>query len=453
MRPRDTRSHSPQIDELSEFLRIPSISADRERAADLDRAAQWIAAFIEASGGNAAIVPTDGPPLVTGEIQASSPMAQSTAPTVMIYGHYDVQPPGDTAAWESPPFDPTVRDGWLYARGAADDKGPLYALLKGVQELAAIDQLPVNVKIVSDGEEEIAGTSVVSYLRGQSDYPDVCLILDGPMPEVDRPALTVGTRGLAYFHVELTTGERDLHSGLFGGAALNAADALISTLGRALRRRNELQEGVVAPSEAELRNWAALEDGTAVIRKQGGCPADDAAGAEFYRRTWAMPAVDVHGIRCGEADQLMTIIPSSAGANISIRLVPRQVPDEVARVFETILTESAPAGAALTVECMATTPPVLMDSNAPALRLATDAFERVFGVRPQTIRCGGSVAILSALVEAGIPTVLSGLDVPEGNVHAPNERFRVDYISKGIEVTKEMLTTFAQLPRQSTVAA
>jgi acetylornithine deacetylase/succinyl-diaminopimelate desuccinylase-like protein len=431
------------LDELFDFLRIQSVSADPAHAADVRGAAEWVRDFVGSAGGEAELVHTDGQPLVVGEIAASA--GASGAPTVLLYGHFDVQPPAPLDAWDSPPFEPEIRDGWIYARGAADDKGNLYLLLKAAAALAAEGALPVNVRVACDGEEETGGDSIVRFLAEDERGADACVIFDGPMPRVDVPAFEVGTRGLAYFHVRLRTGERDLHSGLFGGAALNAVHALMETLAAVTAEPDELRRGIAAPTEEELAAWAQLDPGSTVLAEQGARPKDARAAEELYVRTFAGTAVDVHGIAGGEARLQKTVLPVEAEANVSIRLAPGQDAEEIALAFERILREAAPAGADLEVERWATSPAGLVPADAQAIRLAQDAFERAVGRRPLLLRSGGTLPVVPALAEKGIPTVLSGFDVPEGNIHSPNERLLVRYLPLGVEAARETLVAFAAL--------
>jgi acetylornithine deacetylase/succinyl-diaminopimelate desuccinylase-like protein len=431
------------LEELFEFLRIPSVSADASHAADVRRAAEWVRDFVRAASGDAELRPTGAQPLVVGEIPASN--GRADAPTVLVYGHFDVQPPAPLAAWESPPFEPTVRDGWIYARGAADDKGNVYLLLKGAATLAAEGRLPVTVRVVCDGEEETGGHSVVDFLAADERGADACVIFDGPMPKVDVPAFEIGTRGLVYFHVRVRTGERDLHSGLYGGAALNAAHALLTALEAVVSEPDELKRGIVPPTDEEIAAWGELEPGGEVLAGQGARPKDPRAAEEFYLRTFAGIAVDVHGIRVGEAELQKTVLPVEAEANVSIRLAPGQDAEEIALGFERILQAAAPAGADVEVERWAASPAGLVPADSVAVRLARDAFERALGRRPLLLRSGGTLPIVPALGEKGIPTILSGFDVPEGNIHAPNERLLVRYVPLGVAAARETFLAFAAL--------
>ncbi len=432
------------LDELSELLRIPSVSADPAHADDVRRAGEWVCEFVRGAGGDAELVQTASHPLALGEVRASN--GRDDAPTVLVYGHFDVQPAAPIEAWDSPPFEPTVRDGWLYARGAADDKGNLYLLLKAAATLAAEGRLPVHVRVACDGEEETGGHSIVEYLAGDQRGADACLIFDGPMPRRDVPAFEVGTRGLVYFHVRVRTGARDLHSGLYGGAALNATHALIEVLGVVIDEPDELKRGVLPPTDEELAAWAELDPGAAVLADQGARPKDERAADDFYVRTFAGPAVDVNGLKGGEPDLQKTVLPVTAEANVSVRLAPGQDADETAATFERLLRQAAPRGAEVEVERWASSPAGLVAADSPAVRLAQDAFERALGRRPLLLRSGGTLPIVPALAAKGIPTILSGFDVPEGHIHSPNERLLLRYVPLGVAAARETLLAFAALP-------
>ena len=435
------------MEELSELLRIPSVSADPEHSGDVVRAAEWVRDFIRAAGGEAELQTTEKHPLVIGEIRASEDA--DDAPTVIAYGHFDVQPPAPLEGWESPPFEPTVRDGWLYARGVADDKGQLYILLKAAALLAAEGALPVNVRFTCDGEEESGGHSIVDFLAADERGGDACVIFDGHMLAPGVPIFEIATRGIAYFHVRVRTGERDLHSGLYGGAAMNATHVLMQVLGAVLPRDGRLPEslyaGMIRPSEEEIASWSELESGAEILAKAGARPADARAAEELYIRTWVEPAVDVHGIAGGEPRLQKTVIAVEAEANVSIRLVPGQDDKAIAAEMERLMREAAPEGADVEIELLASGPAALVRPDDPAIKLGQDAFERVIGRRPLLLRVGGSLPVMAALEEKGIPTILTGFDLPEGNIHSPNERFRVEHISLGVEAAQELYRSLAKL--------
>ncbi|MDQ3893795.1 MAG: M20/M25/M40 family metallo-hydrolase, partial [Actinomycetota bacterium] len=272
------------LDELSDWLRIPSVSADPEHSADVWRAGEWACQLVRRAGGGAELVDWAGKPLAVGEIRASS--SPRTRPTILVYGHFDVQPPAPLELWETPPFEPTVRDGYLYARGVADDKGQLYLLLKAAELLAVENELPVNVRVACDGEEETGGHSIVDFVGEDERGADAAVIFDSLMLRRDLPAFNVATRGLAYFHVRVRSGARDLHSGLFGGAALNATHALMRILSAVLpadgRLPEPLRAGVAAPTGEELEDWSRLRPGGEELADQGAHPADARAAQEFY---------------------------------------------------------------------------------------------------------------------------------------------------------------------------
>jgi acetylornithine deacetylase/succinyl-diaminopimelate desuccinylase-like protein len=435
------------VEELFELLRIPSVSADPAHGEDVRRAAEWVRDFIRAGGGEADVQDTANHPLVIGEIRASE--NADAAPTVIAYGHFDVQPPEPLEGWETPPFEPTVRDGWLYARGVADDKAQLYLLLKAAALLAAEGSLPVNVRFACDGEEESGGHSIIDFLEADERGGDACVIFDGHLLKPGLPVFEIATRGIAYFHVRVRTGERDLHSGIFGGGALNATHALMQVLAAVLPRDGSVPEplraGIVRPSDEEIAGWNELDSGEEVLAAQGARPSDARASEELYLRTWVEPAVDVHGLSGGSPDLQKTVLPVVAEANVSIRLVPRQDDKAIAAEMERLMREAAPEGADVEIELLASAPAALVPPDDPAIRLGQDAFERVIGARPLLLRVGGSLPVMSALEEKGVPTILTGFDLPEGNIHSPNERFRVEHIALGVETAKELYTSLAKL--------
>ncbi len=434
------------LTELTEWIAIPSVSADPACIADVERAGDWLVTKIRAAGGEAERTNWQGQPLVLGEIAASG---RREAPTVLCYGHFDVQAVDPLELWESEPFSLIERDGWLYGRGVADDKGQLLMLLEAARSLARDGALPVNVRFACDGEEEVGGSSIADFLAADERGANACLIFDTSMIERDVPAFTIATRGLAYFHLELASGERDLHSGVYGGAALNALHALTETLAKVLPSSGHLPEpltaGVIPPSAEELAAISALPTGERVLTEQGARPADESAAAEFYLRTCAWPALDVNGIEGGSPRLQKTVLPVRAEANLSIRVAPGQDADVIASALERLLREAAPAGTELGVELLSSSGPGFVDQNAPAIQLALAAFERSFGRRPLLVRSGGTMPIMPALRAKGIPAIVTGFDLPEGNIHSPNERLWAGYLEPGIAVAKAILTALGNL--------
>jgi acetylornithine deacetylase/succinyl-diaminopimelate desuccinylase-like protein len=431
------------LDELYELLRIPSVSADPAHAGDVRRAGEWVCDFVRAAGGEAGLVETSTFPLAIGEIPASN--GNGDAPTVMLYGHFDVQPPAPLDLWESEPFEPEIRDGYLYARGSVDDKGNSYLLLKAAEQLSSAGELPINVRIAFDGEEETGGHSIVEFLEADERGADACIIFDSGMPREDMPSFDLATRGLIYFHVRLSSGERDLHSGMFGGAALNAVHALMQTLEAVVALPDELRAGVAPATEEERRSWGELDPGADVLAAEGARPMDATAGEEFYPRTLAGPAVDVNGLVGGSPILQKTVLPVEAEANVSIRLAPGQDVDAIAAAFERLLREAAPEGAELETERWSSAPAGLIPPDAPAVKLAQDAFEHALGKRPLLLRTGGTLPIVPALADKGIPTILTGFALPGANVHSPNERLLARYIPLGVDAARENLLAFKAL--------
>jgi acetylornithine deacetylase/succinyl-diaminopimelate desuccinylase-like protein len=436
------------LDELKELLRIPSVSADPSHADDLVQAAEWVADKVRRSGGEAELIPYGSRPLVVGEIPASN--GNGSAPTILCYGHFDVQPPAPLDLWESDPFEATIRDEWLYARGVADDKGQLWMLLHAAGLLAADGALPVNVRVVSDGEEEVGGQSVVQFLEQDERGADACVIFDGGMEGREIPALSVATRGLAAFNLRVRTGSRDLHSGMYGNAAMNAIHALMETLGGILPRDGRVPEplrvGIAPVTDEERAGWAKQPTGEQVLRDAGAVPYDARAAEEFYLRTTAEPSVEVNGVLGGKPGLKNTTVISEAQANFTVRLAPGQRPDAVAPEVQRLLHEAAPEGATIEVEELeGSTRPGLVPADSPVIKIAQDAFESAFGVRPILTRAGGTLPIMPALQDKGIPTILSGFALPESNVHSPNERMLVEYFPRGVATMRELFTRLGDL--------
>jgi len=438
---------SDWFDELAEWLRIRSISADPAKAGDVREAGEWMCELLRGAGGDAELVDWHGQPLAIGELRASRD--PDSAPTVLCYGHFDVQPEDPLELWESAPFEPVIRGEHVYARGVADDKGQLYMLLSAARELATAGELPVNVRFTCDGEEETGGHSILDFLDEDRRGADAAVIFDSAMIARDLPAFNIATRGLVYFHVKLRTGERDLHSGVYGGAALNAAHALVQMLGAVIaadgRLTEPLRHGLHAPTAQELEGWRNLPAGSHELAAQGARPKDANAAEEFYLRTFAEPALDVNGVESGSPHLQKTVLPVQAAANVSIRLAPGQDPAEIAETFERLLRDAAPAEADLEIELLSSAAPGLVPQDSSAVQLGLGAFERVVGTRPALIRSGGTLPIVPALSNRGIPTIITGFSLPDDNIHSPNERLLTEYIPLGIAAARAMLQDFSAL--------
>ena len=352
--------------------------------------------------------------------------------------------------WESDPFEAEIRDDWVYARGIADDKGQLYSVLRAAIDLKAAGQLPVNIRVASDGEEEIGGDSIVEWVERDERGADVCVIFDGGMEHRNLPAISIATRGLAAFNLRVRTGARDLHSGMYGNAALNAIHALMTTLAGILPRDGRvpdaLRVGIVPVTDEERAGWALQPPGTDVLAEAGAIPYDANAAEEFYLRTTAETSVDVNGILGGKPGLKNTTVVSDAQANFTVRLAPGQTPEQVVPEVVRLLHEAAPAGATVEVEELpGSTRPGLVAADAPVIKIGQDAFESAFGVRPILTRSGGTLPIMPALMDKGIPTILTGFALPESNVHSPNERMLVEFFPRGVATISELYTRLGNL--------
>jgi acetylornithine deacetylase/succinyl-diaminopimelate desuccinylase-like protein len=431
-------------EELEDWLRIPSISTGEGDAAALRRACDWVCERIDAAGGSAEAVTMDGGnPMAVGELRAGRP----GAPTVLAYGHYDVQAPGPEEAWDSPPFEPTERGGRLYARGAADDKGNFLPLLHVGCELARAGELPVNLRFLVEGEEEVGSASVLKRLGAGEDQADCAIVFDTIMVDERTPAITVGARGLVSAGIEVRTAARDLHSGFYGGAVLNAAHVLLGMLAEVApdaegRVRPELAAGVAPAPDEERASWERLPAGAEAIASVGAVEVAPGAGAEFHLRTGAATAVDVNMFSTGEP---RTVVPSVARGHVSVRLAPGQRADEIGPELERLMRKAVPQGADVTIH-MALADPALFDPSHPALQLAAEAMERASGTPPALVRLGGTLPLLAVLAERGIPAIVSGFALPDDAFHAPNESYRLESLRLGEAAARELYRTLSALP-------
>jgi acetylornithine deacetylase/succinyl-diaminopimelate desuccinylase-like protein len=435
------------LEELREFIAIPSVSADPAHRDDVVRAAEWLSELVKRSGGEAEVTPFGERELVIGEIPANA--GNGSAPTVIVYGHFDVQPPAPLDLWETPPFELAQRDGWYYGRGIADDKGQLYTLVKAAQLLSERGELPVNIRIACDGEEEIGGHTIVDFLEQDDRGADACVIFDGHITRPEQPEFCLATRGLVGFHVRVRTGARDLHSGIYGGAALNAIHVLMQVLSALVAKdgllADELREGRAPLGPDEQHAAEVLPSGEILLDEAGATELDPNAAAEFYTRTWAEPSLDVNGIHGGKPDFVNTTLVVDAHARFTIRLAPGQDIEQMQAAAERLMRAALPDGAELDITRENSAPPGRMRPDMKAIQLGLDAFERAVGTRPLLVRAGGTLPIVPALEQKGIPTVVTGFALPESAVHSPNERLRVEDIPRAVTAAQELFRSWAAL--------
>jgi acetylornithine deacetylase/succinyl-diaminopimelate desuccinylase-like protein len=436
------------LDELIDWLRIPSISTGGGEPGDIDRAAGWVIDRVHAAGGDGELVRVGGGnPLAVGELRAG----RADAPTILIYGHYDVQGPGPAELWHSPPFEPTIRDGRIYARGASDDKGNFLPLLHVACAMAAAGELPVNVRVLVEGEEEIGSPSVSEWIRADDRGADAAIVFDSMIPDPDTPAITVGLRGVVLLELRVRTAERNLHSGLYGGSVLNALHVLHAALAEVLpgpdgRLREELREGVGEPTEAELESWKRLPPGEDLIAHAGGCPVYPLAGGEYYVRNGADASLDVNEIVAGEP---RTIVPAQAHATLSMRLAPGQEPGRMHEALIGLLSSALPDGAELEQTKVTLAEPTLFSPTEPALVLASAALARACGSEPVFTRSGGSIPIVAEMAARGYPVIVSGFALAEDQLHAPDESYALRSLESGEAAARELYSALAALPPRS----
>jgi acetylornithine deacetylase/succinyl-diaminopimelate desuccinylase-like protein/molybdopterin-guanine dinucleotide biosynthesis protein A len=427
------------VDELIEFLRIPSISSATERRADVARAAAFLRDEMRRLGIDASIFPTDGHPIVYGEWMG----AGQASPTVLVYGHYDVQPVDPLDLWQSPPFEPTIREGALYARGAVDDKGQVWLHLKAFEAWREAGGPPLNVKMIFEGEEEIGSANLGPFLEREVARlaADAVVVSDSPMFAKGVPSICYGLRGLAYMQVDVEGPAVDLHSGSFGGAVLNPANALARIIGALQDPSGKVlvpgfYDRVRRLTPRERANTKRLPfDRKAWLASAGDPPGPwGEAGFHVLERIWARPTLDVNGIWGGyQGEGAKTIIPARAGAKISMRLVPDQTPAEIARKFAAYVRRIAPREVKVTVRSLHGGSAFLSEVDHPAFRATERALERAFGRKPVLTREGGSIPFTAKIQEAlRCPVILMGFGLPDENSHAPNERLDLENYEKGI---------------------
>lgn len=434
-------SHQPSyLEELKDFLQIPSISTDPERKGDILRCAEWVQASMKSIGlENIQIFPSQGHPVVYGEHLH----AGKDAPTVLFYGHYDVQPVDPLHLWTNPPFEPTIRDGKIYARGAVDDKGQVFMQLKSLEaHLKTNGTLPVNVKVLIEGEEEIGSVHLEDFLRKHAQMlaADTVLISDTAMFADEVPSLCYGLRGLTYMEVTVTGPNRDLHSGVFGGAVANPANALARIIAKLTDEYGRITipgfyDDVLPLTPEERDEYRNLPHDEAAYCKELHIPATDGEfGYNTLEKTSARPTLDVNGIWGGfTGEGAKTVLPAKASAKISMRLVPNQNTDDIARKFEAYICRIAPPTVRVDVTNLHGGNPAITPTDSKGVRAALRAMERAFGKKPFLTREGGSIPIVllfQSILNA--PVVLMGMGLNTENLHSPDEHFTLKNFYRGI---------------------
>jgi acetylornithine deacetylase/succinyl-diaminopimelate desuccinylase-like protein len=440
------------VEELKQYLAIPSISALPQHAADVRRAAEWTAASIGAAGlQNVAVMETPGHPVVYGEW-----LGAPGKPTILYYGHYDVQPVDPVNLWTSPPFEATIRDGEIYARGSADDKGQVFMHIKAIEaHLKQAGSLPCNIKFFIEGEEEVGSAHLDDFIKEHKDLlaADVVVISDSPMFDRGIPSICYGLRGLTYFQIDLRGSKSDLHSGSFGGAVANPAFVLAQVLAQMKDRGGRIKipgfyDDVRVLSEAERAEWKKLPFNDTRYRKDLGAPRlFGEKGYSTLERTWARPTFEVNGLLSGfTGEGAKTVLPAVAMAKVSMRLVPDQDPKKVADLFEAYLKKITPKTVELKLTRMQGGKAWMTEFDNKYVRAAGRAIEQGFGKTPVFTREGGSIPVVSTFQEElGLPSVLFGIGLPDENAHAPDEKLDLGNFHNGIIASAYLYKEIAEL--------
>lgn len=443
-------SEQALISELSEFLQIPSISTLPAHAGDCRRAADWLVERFRGLGCPVVkLIEGKGHPVVWAE----SPRVEGR-PTVLCYGHYDVQPVDPLDEWISPPFEPTIRDGKLFARGAVDDKGQVFTLIKAYESV--LDQSgkpPLNVHFIIEGEEECGGKVIFDLLAEEPERTavDAVLVADMGYYAPGIPAVYTGLRGICYAEIHLRTLERDLHSGTYGGVAPNAIETMVRLLADLKTRAGRiniprLYKAVIPPSKPERKAWKRLPFSKQKFLREEVTGRALTGLKEFsvLERTWALPTLEFHGIRGGfTGDGAKTVIPAQAVAKVSLRLVPGHTYERVGKWLTRAVRKLAPGYATVEVKLLHGGDPVVCDVDDPAFKVLDQAFEEVVGRKTVPVRAGGSIPVVPALQRGGAPVLLTGIGLPDDGLHSPNEKVDVQQVLDGIQIFGKFFERFA----------
>jgi acetylornithine deacetylase/succinyl-diaminopimelate desuccinylase-like protein len=434
------QSHQDQfLKELFDLLRIPSVSADSRHKGDVREAAEYVAQKLkEAGADNVQLMETKGHPIVYGE-----KMADSSKPIVLVYGHYDVQPPDPLDLWKTPPFEPTVRDGKIYARGACDDKGQFYMHIKAFEIMMEHNLLSCNVKFMIEGEEEVGSDNLGTFVKQNKTKlkADVILISDTSLISLDQPSITAGLRGLSYMEVEVTGPNRDLHSGVYGGAVANPANVLSKMIASLHDENGKVtipgfydHVADLSTADRQALNQAPF-DLSEYKRELGIEEIQGEKGYTTLERTGTRPTLDVNGIWGGYTGEgAKTVLPSKASAKISMRLVPNQRPDEITALFTKHFLSIAPKSVKVKVTAHHGGEPAVTPTDSKAFKAAASAFQEVWGKPPIPTRDGGSIPIVALFKkELGLDTVLMGFGLDTDALHSPNEHYGIKNFLIGIE--------------------
>jgi acetylornithine deacetylase/succinyl-diaminopimelate desuccinylase-like protein len=439
--------HQDYLEGLKTFLRIPSISTLSEHKPDIQKAAEFVKSELAKAGlQQAQLIEGAGNPLVYAEW-----LGAPGKPTILFYGHYDVQPPDPLDEWRSPPFEPAIRNDNIYARGSADDKGQTYILIKAVEGLLKQHgRLPVNVKFLIEGEEEVGGEHIESYVASKPVRikADAAVICDTEMFAPELPTICVGLRGIVYGELIVQGADHDLHSGVYGGAAPNPIQAIAEILSTLKDREGHIRipgfyDRVQQPSQKERAAWARLpfdeqeyKDKEVGVKELVGEPE-----VPLFERLWARPTLEVHGIRGGfTGEGAKTVIPARALAKLSMRLVADQRPDEATAQLQKAVAAACPKGVTAEFKPIHSAPPSLVNPDNKFIQAAAEAMKQVFGKETVYIRSGGSIPIVAAFdASLGIPSVMMGFGLPDDNLHAPNEKMHLPNFFRGIEAVARYL--------------